>query len=75
MIFLVFIGLKNLSVRNEVLAMAHNSQKENHMLGIMPEALDKKVCVTSLVIFALLGVSVISTGMLNVFDISGVFKQ
>ena len=45
------------------------------MLGSFNGKLDKNTCIISLVVFSLLTLSIFSTELFRVFDISGVFKQ
>lgn len=45
------------------------------MLGSFIGKLDKGVCIISLVIFSLLTMTIITSDLFRVFDITGVFKQ
>lgn len=45
------------------------------MLGTFNGKLDKSTCITSLLIISLITLTILSSNLFNVFNISGVFKQ
>gem|GEM_PF-4299830 len=45
------------------------------MLGNFNGKLDKNTCLISLVVISLITITLVSTDLFNVFNISGVFKQ
>ena len=78
-ISLYILRLKNLSLRNDVLAMKHKNKKQRRrkgktMLGTFSNKLDKNMSIISLTIISLVTLY-IASGLFNVFNISGVFKQ
>lgn len=50
-------------------------EKEIAMLGSFNEKLDKDFCIKSLLVFSLIGFTIISTNLFSIFDITGIFKQ
>ncbi len=51
------------------------SGKGNIMLGIFSTKLDRNTSIISLIIISVITLSIASSGLLNVLNISGVFKQ
>ena len=49
--------------------------KGEKMLGTFNGKLDKNTCITSLVVISLITLTVVSSNLFSVFDMSGVFKQ
>lgn len=45
------------------------------MLGSFNEKLDKDFCIKSLLVFSVIGFTIISTNLFSIFDITGIFKQ
>ena len=50
-------------------------KKGNIMLATFSNKLDKNTSIISLLIISLITLSIASSGLFGVFDISGVFKQ
>ncbi|MBI3591693.1 MAG: hypothetical protein HY094_10000 [Candidatus Melainabacteria bacterium] len=50
-------------------------KKREKMLGTFNGKLDKSTCITSLLIISLITLTILSSNLFNVFNISGVFKQ
>ena len=50
-------------------------RKGNSMLGTFSNKLDKNTSIISLIIISLITLSIASSGLFSVFNISGVFKQ
>ena len=55
--------------------MMHKKKRKEKMLGSFNHKLDKNICIISLAVISLIVLSIVSTDLFNVFDISGVFKQ
>jgi hypothetical protein len=50
-------------------------RKGNNMLGTFSNKLDKNTSLASLLVISLITLSIASSGLLNIFNIAGAFKQ